>query len=555
MLENILDYVRIGLYILLALVGFSLYQSWQNEHQTATLVTPATTQTALLHEESNIPSLPEAATPQITATPNHAALPQVIAPVPANRIIHVTTDVLDVQIDAEGGNIIQAKLLHYPENLHTSTPYLLLNNTPESRYVAQSGLLSDQGPDNAHGKALYKSEKREYTLADGQQELAVNLLWQNKDGIKVTKTLTFHRDDYEIDVAYQVANGSSQNWSGSLYNQLLRTDTPPANGQGFSNLTTYFGAAISSPEKAFQKITFKDMKQKNLNLAVAGGWTAMIQHYFVTAWVPDRISTQNYYSKVTSDGLYAIGMIGAPLTVTPSEKIMVQSKLYTGPALTERLEKAAPGLQLTIDYGFFWFISVAIFWLMQKIHDFIGNWGWSIVVTTLIIKLLFYHLSAKSYRSMSMLKKLQPRMEKLKEMYGTDKQKLTQATLDLYRQEKVNPMGGCLPILIQIPVFIALYWVLIESVQLRQAPFMLWIHDLTAKDPYYILPVLVGISMFLQQRLSPPPPDPTQAKVMMFMPVIFTFMFINFPAGLMLYWFVNNTLSFLQQWYIMRTIK
>lgn len=297
------------------------------------------------------------------------------------------------------------------------------------------------------------------------------------------------------------------------------------------------------------------MQKSNLSQTISGGWAAMVQHYFVTAWIPSKVTASDYYSKVTPEGLFGIGMINSQVTVPSHEKMMVQSKLYTGPALTDRLEKAAPGLQLTIDYGIFWFISIAIFWLMQKVHDFIGNWGWAIVITTLIIKLLFYKLSAKSYRSMSMLKKLQPRMERLKELYGADRQKLTQATMDLYRQEKVNPMGGCLPILIQIPVFIALYWVLVESVQLRQAPFILWIHDLTAKDPYYILPLLVGLSMFLQQRLSPPPPDPMQAKVMMFMPVIFTALFLNFPAGLMLYWFVNNMLSFLQQWYIMRTVK
>ncbi len=555
MLENILDYLRIGLYILLALVCYSLYQAWQTEHHPP-LAANTTTQTLMAEQEATIPTLKETATTHAAATAGKTE--SVVSPegnfVPAARIIHVKTDLLEVDIDALGGDIISSKLLNYPESLHSQTPFVLLNNDGKNRYIAQSGLLGSRGPDSSKGKALYKPEKQNYLLAEGEKEFIVKLSWQ-KDGVNVSKSFVFHRNDYEVDVVYNISNDSATLWEGNAYNQLLRTDNPPPNGQGFSSLTTYFGAAISSPEKPFQKISFKDMREKSLNQAITGGWAAMVQHYFVTAWVPDKVSAADYYTKVTPNGLYTVGLIGSKVSVGPHEKKLVQSKLYTGPALADRLEKAAPGLQLTIDYGIFWFISVAIFWVMQHVHDVIGNWGWAIVITTLIIKLLFFHLSAKSYRSMSKLKKVQPRMERLKELHGNDRQKLTQATLDLYRQEKVNPMGGCLPILIQIPVFIALYWVLVESVQLRQAPFILWIHDLTAKDPFYILPVLVGISMFLQQRLSPPPPDPTQAKVMMFMPVIFTALFINFPAGLMLYWFVNNLLSFLQQWYIMRTVK
>jgi YidC/Oxa1 family membrane protein insertase len=332
-------------------------------------------------------------------------------------------------------------------------------------------------------------------------------------------------------------------------------DTPPAGNGGLINLATYFGAAISSQAKPFQKITFKEMKEKNLDLAITGGWASMIQHYFISAWIPSQTAPANYYSRVLPNGMYTIGVLGSTLTAPAGGKIATESKLYTGPAIADQMSAAAPNLNLTIDYGWFWFISIAIFWMMQKIYDVVGNWGWSIVLVTIVIKILFYKLSAKSYRSMAALKRLQPRMEALKERYADDKQKLTQATMDLYRQEKVNPMSGCLPILIQIPVFIALYWVLVESVQLRQAPFIFWIHDLTQHDPYYVLPLLMGISMFIQQRLNPPPPDPTQAKVMMLMPVIFTVMFANFPAGLMLYWFVNNTLSFMQQWYVMHHIN
>lgn len=553
-MQKHLDNLRIALYVLLGLTCFFLYQLWQNEHQPNPQGLPQAPQvaTAVAAAESTIPSTPGTAAATALEKP---LAPVAAAAVPKDRIIHVKTDVLDIQIDSLGGDIIQSSLVKYPQNLETKTPYLLLNDNSPTRYIAQSGLLSATGPDNTESRALYQPEKNEYTLEEGQKDLTVVMSWHNKEGVKFTKSFTFHRDDYEIDVAYQIDNASHDAWAGNLYNQLLRTDSPPPNGQGFSSLTTYFGAAISSPEKRFQKLTFKDLAKKNVNQPITGGWAAMIQHYFVSAWIPDKVTAADYYSKVTPQGLYTIGMIGSQISVQPHEKKMVQAKLYTGPALTDRLEKAAPGLQLTIDYGIFWFISISIFWLMQKIYEFIGNWGWAIVLTTLIIKLMFYHLSAKSYRSMSLLKKLQPRMERLKELYANDKPKLTQATIDLYRQEKVNPMGGCLPILIQIPVFIALYWVLVESVQLRQAPFIFWIHDLTAKDPYYILPLMVGLSMFLQQRLSPPPPDPTQAKVMMLMPVIFTVLFINFPAGLMLYWFVNTLLSVAQQWYIMRTVN
>lgn len=557
MLETILDYLRIGLYILIALICFSLYQAWEREHPEAL---PAPQQ--VVATPSGIPTTADTLMPTVTAASIKAPAPAAPATtttigsaIPSQRIVHVVTDVLDVQIDVLGGNIVQANLMHYPEALHEQSPFILLNHDPKTFYVAQSGLLSSKGPDKTEGKALYQPEHTLYRLENDANELVVKLFWQNDEGLQITKTLTFHRNDYEIDVAYQIDNQANQSWTGNQYNQLLRTDSPPPSGQGLSNLTTYFGAAISSPAKAFQKISFKDMQKTTLDQSITGGWAAMIQHYFVTAWIPNKLTPAEYYTKVTPEGLYAIGMLEAPVTVDAHEKKMIQAKLYAGPALNDRLEKAAPGLQLTIDYGIFWFISGAIFWLMQKVHDFVGNWGWSIVITTLIIKLLFFQLSAKSYRSMSMLKKLQPRMERLKELHANDRQKLTQATLDLYRQEKVNPMGGCLPILIQIPVFIALYWVLIESVQLRQAPFIFWIQDLTAKDPYYILPLFVGLSMFLQQRLSPPPPDPMQAKVMMFMPVIFTALFLNFPAGLMLYWFVNNMLSFLQQWYITRTVN
>lgn len=549
MLENMLDYIRIALYTLLILLGFFLFQAWEKDHPKPLL--PVTAQTESQLADRYVPEAANAKAQAAAAEVVSSAATPVIAASSKGEIIKVTTDTLEVSIDTRGGDIVATKLLKYPESLHSNMPFVFFNDDAKTRYIAESGLLSKQGPDTSQEQALYTSAQSSYALNPGENSVTVKLDWQNQDGLKVSKLFTFARDSYEIKVGYEIDNQSTQPWEGNLYTQLMRTDTPPENHGGMVNLTTYFGAAISSAQKPFEKISFKEMQEKNLSRSVQGGWAAMIQHYFISAWVPPTGNLSTYYSRVTSSGLYTIGMLGQPLSVAPGAKASTEAKLYAGPAIADQLEKTAPGLKLTIDYGWFWMISGVIFWLMQKIYDVIGNWGWSIVIVTIIIKIIFYQLSAKSYRSMSAMKKLQPKIQMLKERFGDDKQKFTQATLDLYRQEKVNPMSGCLPILIQIPVFIALYWVLVESVQLRQAPFIFWIQDLSQHDPYYVLPLLMGASMFIQQRLNPPPPDPMQAKVMMLMPIVFTVLFANFPAGLMLYWFVNNTLSFLQQWYIM----
>lgn len=546
MLTTMLDYLRFTLYAILIAILVLFYQFWEKEHPKLEPQTQSVTTTNYIPEVNSESSKNTAAT---------SASSPVTSTVSQN-LVHVTTDVFQVDIDPQGGNIVQVKLLDYPESLNSKTPYVLLNDDSNTRYIAQSGLLSTNGPDTSKGQTVYQVEKTDYQLDPNQQDVSVNLVWQNAQGLKVIKTFTFRRHNYEIDVNYHVSNNNSSPWEGNLYMQLMRKDTPPpSTSSGLSNLATYFGAAISSPEKPFQKISFKDMGKQNLNQTITGGWAAMIQHYFVSAWVPEKNTTSQYFSRVTSDGLYIIGAMNPKLVVGPGATADVHAQFYAGPAIADNLKAVALGLDLTIDYGWFWFISVILFWMMQQIYYVVGNWGWSIVLVTVVIKLIFYPLSAKSYRSMSAMKNIQPKINALKERFGNDKQKFTQATLELYRKEKVNPMSGCLPILIQIPVFIALYWVLIESVHLRQAPFILWIHDLSTKDPYYVLPVLMGLSMLIQQRLSPPPPDPTQAKVMMFMPVIFTVLFINFPAGLMLYWFVNNSLSVLQQWYITKTMN
>lgn len=543
MTTQMIDYLRIALYASLIGILLVLFQAWDKDHPKP-VVNPTVQTTASTNY-----------IPQLTNT-NQPVQPDtaLVTPAVIQNMIHVKTDVVQVDINPVGGNIVRVTLLHYPEELNSTTPFTLLNDSADTRYIAQSGLLGTSGPDTSDGQANYTVDQTDYTLSPDNNEIAVNLHWSNAKGLNITKTFTFHRDSYEIDVNYQIDNETGAVWSGNPYLQLMRKNTPPAGKHGLVNFATYFGAAISTPSKAYDKISFKQMDNSNLNQTIQGGWAAMIQHYFVSSWVPDKKTTSQYFTRVTPDGLYTVGMLGQKIDVNNGQQVTTQAKFYAGPAIASQLEKVAPGLQLTIDYGWLWFISVIIFWMMEKIHSVIGNWGWSIVLVTMLIKLVFYRLSAKSYRSMSGLKKLQPKINALKERFGDDKQKFTQATLELYKKEKVNPMSGCLPILIQIPVFISLYWVLIESVQLRQAPWILWIHDLSTYDPYYILPVLMGLSMLLQQRLNPPPPDPMQAKLMMAMPVVFTVLFAKFPAGLMLYWFVNNTLSFLQQWYIMHDI-
>lgn len=547
MFDTFLNIVRYALYLALLVLSLFLVQAWQHDHPAPVEAAPTTMPATTAIPGSHAPD----ATMVKTDAVQPASQPEA-TPLPASNtgsLINVTTDVIQATIDTRGGDVIDVKLLKYPATLHSNTPFTLLNNDPKTEYIAESGLLSTVGPDTATGQALYTVDKTTYTLQPNQNNIVVNLHWQH-DGLNVTKSYTFTRNSYEVRVGYAVDNQSNQTWQGNLYTQLLRTNIPPESNGGMVNLTTYFGAAVSSVAKPFQKVTFKEMGQKPLNLSTQNGWAAMIQHYFISAWVPPKNTTSTYYSKV-NDGLYTIGMIGQPLTAGPGVKMNTETKLYTGPAIADRLEQTAPNLKLTIDYGWFWFISAIIFWMLQKIYDVVGNWGWSIVLVTIVIKLMFYQLSAKSYRSMNALKRLQPKVEAIKSQHGDDRQKLTQATMELYKKEKVSPLSGCLPILVQIPVFIALYWVLVESVQLRHAPFILWIHDLSVHDPYYILPLLMGVSMFVQQKMNPPPADPLQAKLMMLMPVIFTVLFANFPAGLMLYWFVNNSLSVLQQWHIM----
>lgn len=537
-----MDFQRSLLLFALALTLFLMWEAWQQDYgpkpPPAEVVKP-----------SEVPSgLPTpSGTPKNQAAPARPELPS------AGRV-KVHTDALYVEIDTKGGDLRRADLLDYPEHADDpDTPVTLLEDKGAELFVAQSGLVPGaEGVTAPNHFEVYTPEKTEYRLSPGQENLEVRLTWASDTGLAVTKVYTFHRGEYQIDLRYEVTNGGQEPWRGHLYRQLLRT--PPAGG-GSMFIHTYTGGAIYTPETKYEKIKFDDMTENNLSRDAQGGWAAMLQHYFLGAWIPPQDESQHYYSMAPrGTNQYFLGMTGSARSAAPGETVTFESEFYIGPKLQDRLAEIAPGLELTVDYGWLTVIAKPIFWLLEKIHWLLGNWGWSIIVLTLTIKLLFFKLSATSYKSMAQMRKLQPRLKSLKERYGDDRQKMSEAMMKIYKEEKINPLNGCLPIVVQIPVFIALYWVLLESVEMRQADFILWLNDLSSPDPFFVLPILMGVTMLIQHRLNPTPMDPVQAKVMMTLPIIFTVFFAFFPAGLVLYWVTNNTLSIAQQWYITRKL-
>ena len=542
-----MDFQRLLLFIALAFVLMLLWQAWQEDYGRPAQTAAQQAGSPAVDAPSDLPAAPQGP----GAAPEAPAAGPVLES--AGRI-RVATDVLEAEIDTRGGDLRRVALPQYPVSVDKpDQPVVLLNDGSRKVFVAQSGLLAAgdtepaQAPDH---RVLFRAEQDAYRLQPGQDALQVRLTWQG-DGISVAKVYTFRRGDYLVDVAYEIDNQSGQPWQGHMYRQLQRTK--PAGGGAFG-IYTYTGGVISTPEERYRKVDFDDMADSDLRLQAEGGWAAMIEHYFLGAWVPPQEESHEFYTKDLGGGRYLLGLIGEGIQVPAGQSARVGSQLFVGPKLQHRLEAIAPGLELTVDYGFLTVLAKPIYWLLEKIHGFVGNWGWSIILLTLLIKLAFYKLSETSYKSMAQMRKLQPRLQQLKERYGDDRQKMNEAMMKMYKEEKINPLGGCLPILVQIPVFIALYWVLLESVELRQAPFILWIDDLSIRDPYFVLPVIMGLSMILQHRLNPTPMDPIQAKVMMLLPLVFTVFFAFFPAGLVLYWVVNNILSIAQQWYITRWV-
>ncbi|MEW8556922.1 MAG: membrane protein insertase YidC [Candidatus Thiodiazotropha sp.] len=549
-----MDNLRLILFFILAFVGLLLYQAWQQDYGPQSQTQPQTADApgpGMTEDSAAVPTVEVKAELPAAAAPEGA---ESSAKSPRAAVIKVETDLLMLEISTRGGTVQKAQLLDYPVSLdHPELKVELLTPREPDIYIAQSGLIgTEEGKAPSH-EAIYQAQQASYRLADGSDELVVPLTWSSGDGVEINKQFVFRRGSYLADVSYLVDNRSADGWAARDYGQLQRME-PSNDGNGFTTYT-YTGGVFYNPKDKYEKVDFDEMAKKKLNVESDHGWLAMIEHYFLSAWIPPKDQVEHYYTNALSGGKYLIGSYSPTVTVEAGEKKTLSRQLYIGPKLQDQLEVIAEGLELTVDYGWLTVIAKPIFWLLKSINNWIGNWGWSIIILTLLIKAAFFKLSETSYKSMANMRKFTPRIQAIKDRYGDDKQRIQAAMMELYKKEKINPLGGCLPILVQIPVFIALYWVLLESVELRQAPWVLWIDSLSEKDPYFILPLIMGVSMFVQQKLNPAPPDPMQAKIMMTLPFVFTIFFAFFPAGLVLYWVVNNLISIAQQWYITRKIE
>ncbi|MCP4075015.1 MAG: membrane protein insertase YidC [Gammaproteobacteria bacterium] len=550
-----MDNSRLFLYAALAFVGLLIWEQWkadygpqpepvvQQQQQSSSALSSAPQTSQIAND------LPELANIQNEVSPdssNNAANN-------SGKLIYIETDVFEAQIDTLGGVIKSLKLKNYPVDLEHPNEYLeLVHSQADSVYLVQNGLRSSASAAPTHYSSFTTAEDS-YVMEESADVLRVPFQW-NEGGIQVIKTYEFKRGDYLINLNHRVINQSNTEWVGSQYRQLQRSRPLETS----KLLYTYTGAVVYNDEIKYEKIDFDDMEEKAFQLESSGGWAAMIHHYFLTAWIAKPEEKNLLYSIANTKrypATYTIGMRSDNQQISAGSEGEFNSQLFGGPKLVNRLEEISPGLDLTVDYGALTFLSKPLYWLLSFFYDIVGNWGLAIILLTLTVKAIFYKLSEKSYKSMARMRKVGPRLKALKERYGDDRQQMNKAMMELYKTEKINPMGGCLPMLVQMPVFIALYWALLESVDLRQAPFIFWIQDLSVMDPYYILPVIMGISMIIQQKLSPTPmADPVQAKMMMALPLVFTVFFAFFPAGLVLYWVSNNILTISQQWVITKRI-
>jgi YidC/Oxa1 family membrane protein insertase len=535
-----MDTRRLILFFVFSFSLLLLWEAWQKESR------PPIPAAATLPGTLPAPSAPAAA----AARTGVEAVPAAAAPEskPRQRL-RLQTDTMVAEIDTLGGDLVYLELLRHKDTLDQKKNFVLLG--PEHRYAAQSGLVGAGLPNH---KTLFAAAGKDYILSPGQDRLEARLEATSPEGVKVAKIFTLRRASYRIDIAEEITNGTATALATHAYFQLTRDGKPPAGDPHM--VQTYTGAAVYTAQDKFQKVAFSDIDKGKASYQKTpdNGWIAMVQHYFVAALLPPDKMPREIYTRKLADDLYAAGVIVPVGPVAPGATVRVEVPLYAGPQDQEALKDLAPGLDLVVDYGWLTVIAAPLFWVLKFFHGWSGNWGLAIILLTVVIKLIFFPLSAASYRSMAKMKLVTPRLTRLREQYGDDRVKMNQAMMDLYKTEKINPLGGCLPILVQIPVFIALYWVLLASVELRHAPFYLWIYDLSAEDPFYVLPTLMMLSMIIQTKMNPTPPDPVQAKVMMIMPFAFGVMFYFFPSGLVLYWFINNILSILQQWQITRMI-
>ncbi|MCK8046854.1 membrane protein insertase YidC [Shewanella sp. 1CM18E] len=521
----------------LLFVSFLLWQQWQADKAPQPAVAAQT--------QSSIPASTVADAHSSDVPDADSAVPETVAA--SKELITVITDQLEIKIDPVGGDIVYSALLSHKLEENGDDPFVLLEQTNDIYYIAQSGLIGRDGIDSSvKGRAHFDSASREYKLAEGQDTLNVPLTFVSDKGVTYTKVFEFTRGKYNIAVDYKINNTSDAQLQVQMYGQIKHSIKE---SESSMMMPTYRGAAFSTTDTRYEKYTFDDMADNNLDKATLGGWVAMLQHYFVSAWVPPANDKNIIFSSISAGGLANIGFRGALYDIAPGSEQSIKAEFYVGPKDQEALSALSDSLNLVVDYGFLWWLAVPIYKLLMFFQSIVGNWGIAIILITLTVRGLLYPLTKAQYTSMAKMRNLQPKLAELKERFGDDRQKMGQAMMELYKKEKVNPMGGCLPILLQMPIFIALYWVLLESVELRHAPFMLWITDLSVQDPYYVLPILMGISMFIMQKMQPMAPtmDPMQVKMMQWMPVIFTVFFLWFPAGLVLYWLVGNLVAITQQ--------
>ncbi len=547
-----MDTQRLILFFVFSFSLLLLWTEWEKEHRPKLVPVPVASQQA-----GEIKAVPGAVpTPATAAAP--VAVPSVTVPQAAptkGEIVQVRTDLLVADVDTLGGGLVRLELLKHKETNDQSKNLVLLGT--EHQYFAQSGLTGDGGPNH---RTLWRVLPGERSLGEGKSTLELRLSAEGKDGISVEKIYTFKRDSYIVDVALEIRNAGSAPVAPHAYFQLTHDGKQAAGG---SSLAQSFGAqsfngfAQYTTEKNFEKVQYSDIDKGKPDHArkANDGWIAFVQHYFVAAWVPTAAGPRDYVIEKRPDGMYSARVVLPVPAIAPGATAKAVAPLYAGPQEQNRLKEVAPGFDLVVDYGWLTIIAWPLFWLLEKYHSLVGNWGVAIILLTVTIKIVFFPLSAASYRSMAKMKLVTPRLTKIREMYANDRARQNQAMMELYKTEKINPLGGCFPILVQIPVFIALYWVLLAAIELRHAPFMLWIHDLSALDPYYVLPILMTVTMVIQTKLNPVPPDPVQAKVMMYMPFVFSIFFFFFPAGLVLYWLINNILSIAQQWQIQRMFE
>ena len=543
-----MDSQRLILFFVFSFSVFMLLDAWQRDQA------PARPPAAVAaKDEKALPPSAQAPVPGEKLTASQNAVPkQGRGAAETGATIRVETDVLIADISSYGGDLRRLEFKNHRDTLDRSKNFVLFETGAARTYIAQAGLIGSGLPNH---RTLYTATADQYRLGDGQGELEVRLTAPTAEGAQVNKSYRFRRGSYLIDVGFEIVNGGAAAIQPYAYFQLVRDDTPPAGDSAM--LPTFTGVALYTDKDKFHKLAFSDIEKGKAQYPKNSedGWIAMLQHYFFSAWLPRSGVPREFYARRMEEGLYSAGVIVPVGAIVPGARASVSVPLYAGPEEQEKLSKIAPGLDLTIDYGWLTVIAVPLFWVLAWLNHWTGNWGVAIILLTVIIKLLFYPLSAASYRSMAKMRVLAPKLQKLKDQYGQDRQRLQQAMMELYKTERINPLGGCMPIVVQIPVFIALYWVLLASVELRQAPFMLWIDDLAAPDPWFILPILMAATMWVQTLLNPEPPDPVQARIMKIMPIVFSIFFFFFPAGLVLYWLINNVLSIAQQWRITRVLE